>query len=193
MAFGEGLQYSHTFKKSISCLHLPIFRSQSHCFFPIEKPKLPNLTLPFNRLRSLQGHHLNKLWWAGVPNATYQVLWKSAHPFQSRRFLKAFYNIWVWRPSWSCDQHHVIKFSFIVPGSFHTKFDSEWHSSFWENPVWIFVCTRPWVNVKKWPRPSILTQLDVCFYISWDTPAHLQLLPFICTKIMRSNITRVSL
>ena len=23
-----------------------------------------------------------------------------------------FYNIWAWWPSWSCDQHHVIRFSF---------------------------------------------------------------------------------
>ena len=29
--------------------------------FPIEKPKFPNLTLPLNRSRSLQCHHLNKL------------------------------------------------------------------------------------------------------------------------------------
>ena len=27
-------------------------------------------------------------------------------------FFKGFYHIWAWRPSWSCDQHHVIKFSF---------------------------------------------------------------------------------
>ena len=48
------LQYSHTFIYSISCLHLPTFRSlaaivseKSTVFtFPIEKPKLPNLTLP---------------------------------------------------------------------------------------------------------------------------------------------------
>ena len=28
--------------------------------------------------------------------------------------LKGFYhiNVWAWRPSWSCDQHHVIRFSF---------------------------------------------------------------------------------
>ena len=25
--------------------------------FPIEKPKLPNLTLPLNRSRAIQGHH----------------------------------------------------------------------------------------------------------------------------------------
>ena len=23
------------------------------------------------------------------------------------RFLKGFYHIWTWQPSWSCDQHHV--------------------------------------------------------------------------------------
>ena len=48
------LQYSHTFINSISCLHLPTFRSlaamvsekSTVSLFPIEKPKLPNLTLP---------------------------------------------------------------------------------------------------------------------------------------------------
>ena len=30
-----------------------------------------------------------------------------------------FYHIWAWRPSWSCDQHHVIRFHFLVPESFH--------------------------------------------------------------------------
>ena len=39
---------------------------------------------------------------------TYQISWKSACQFQ-RRYLKGFYYIWAWRPSWSCDQHHVIK------------------------------------------------------------------------------------
>ena len=27
-------------------------------------------------------------------------------------FLKGFHHIWAWRPSWSCDQDYVIKFSF---------------------------------------------------------------------------------
>ena len=48
------LQYSQTFMKSISCLYLPIFRSQASIVsekstvftFPTEKPKFPNLTLP---------------------------------------------------------------------------------------------------------------------------------------------------
>ena len=44
---------------------------------------------------------------------------KSARRFRRRRFLKGFYHIWAWRPSLSCDQHHVIRFSFSVPESFH--------------------------------------------------------------------------
>ena len=64
------LQYSHILIYSIRCLLLPNFRSLAaivsekstvYTFFPIEKPKLPNLTLPQNRSRSPQGHHLNKL------------------------------------------------------------------------------------------------------------------------------------
>ena len=27
--------------------------------------------------------------------------------------MKGFYHIWVWWPSWSCDHHHVIRFSFL--------------------------------------------------------------------------------
>ena len=27
-------------------------------------------------------------------------------------FYLGFYHIWAWRPAWSCDQHHVIRFSF---------------------------------------------------------------------------------
>ena len=34
-------------------------------------------------------------------DATYQVSWKSACRFWRRRFLKGFYHIWAWRPSWS--------------------------------------------------------------------------------------------
>ena len=45
-------------------------------------------------------------------------------------FSKGFYHIWAWRPSWSCDQHHVIRFHFLVLESFHTKFGSDQHSSF---------------------------------------------------------------
>ena len=89
------LQYSHIFIISIG------FRSQTQKLWKINSfHLLPNLTLSWNRSRSTYGHHLNKLWWAGVIDATYQVSWKSVHRFQRRRFLKGFYHIWAWRPSW---------------------------------------------------------------------------------------------
>ena len=31
---------------------------------------------------------------------------------REKDFLKGFYHIWAWQPSWSFDQHHVIKFAF---------------------------------------------------------------------------------
>ena len=48
----------------------------------------------------------------GGHNSTYQVLWKSSHRFWKRRFLKGFYHIWAWQPSWLCDQNPVNKLSF---------------------------------------------------------------------------------
>ena len=44
---------------------------------------------------------------------------------EKKIFEGVFYHIWVWRPFWSCDQHH-----FLVPESLHTKFGSYRHSSF---------------------------------------------------------------
>ena len=39
---------------------------------------------------------------------------RPVRPPQRKTFelLKGFYHIWAWQPSWSCDQHHVIRFSF---------------------------------------------------------------------------------
>ena len=68
---------------------------------------------------------------------------KSTCRFRKRRFLTGFYNIEVWRPSWSCftiyghggHLGHVTSimssdFHFLVPESFHAKFGSDRHSSF---------------------------------------------------------------
>ena len=41
--------------------------------------------------------------------------WKSARRFWRRRFLKGFYHIWAWRPSWSCDLDAANKISFPLP------------------------------------------------------------------------------
>ena len=68
-----------------------------------------------SRSRSTQDHHLNKLGRPHIPDATYQVPRSSAFWFWRRRFLKGFYHIWAWQPSWSCDQDHLNKLSFPHP------------------------------------------------------------------------------
>ena len=37
---------------------------------------------------------------------------KIGQPVPEKKIFKGFYHIWAWRPSWSCDQHHVIRFLF---------------------------------------------------------------------------------
>ena len=44
----------------------------------------------------------------------YQVSLKSVNWFR-RRFLKDFYHIWAWRPSWSCDPDTTNKLSVPLP------------------------------------------------------------------------------
>ena len=40
------------------------------------------------------------------PRCYLPSLVKIGQPVPEKRFLKGFYHIWAWRPSWSCDQHH---------------------------------------------------------------------------------------
>ena len=58
---------------------------------------------------------MNKLRWVPAPNATYRVSTQSAHSLQKRKFLKGFYHIWSWWPSWPCNQDHLNKLSFHFP------------------------------------------------------------------------------
>ena len=53
---------------------------------------------------------MNKLGRPHITNATYQVPRSQAFWFWRRRFLKGFYHIWAWWPSWSCDQNILYKF-----------------------------------------------------------------------------------
>ena len=45
-------------------------------------------------------------------------------------FLKDFYHIWAWWPSWSCDQDHLNKIRSRVLRSLHMKFEFSWPSGF---------------------------------------------------------------
>ena len=62
----------------------------------------PCLILPYNRSRSVQGHHLNYLVSTLVPDATCKVSRPLVKWFWRRSF-KGFYHIWAWWPYWSCD------------------------------------------------------------------------------------------
>ena len=62
----------------------------------------PCLILPYNRSRSIQGHHLNYLVSTLVPDATCKVSWPLVNWFWRKSF-KGFYHIWAWWPYWSCD------------------------------------------------------------------------------------------
>ena len=93
---------------AVSFFHLNDF-----LIFSIQKHKEANLTLPKKRSRSTQGHYLNKLWCAQGQNATHQSPRSLALWF--RRFLKGFYHIWAWWPSWSCEPDCPNKLSFPRP------------------------------------------------------------------------------
>ena len=47
-----------------------------------------------------------------MPTTKLKVPLKSVNCFRGRRFLKGFYLICIWRPSWSCDQYYLNEFSF---------------------------------------------------------------------------------
>ena len=75
--------------------------------FPIQMHWQSMLTLSSNRSRSPQGHDLYTHCSTLAINASCQVSLKSVHWFLRRRFLKGFYHIWAWRPSWSCDLDYL--------------------------------------------------------------------------------------
>ena len=92
------------------------------------------------RSRSIQIHLLCKPGRAQIPNATYQVPRPLAFWYQRRRYLKEFYLIWAWWPSWPCDGYVTInicyKFTPLDLRSRHIKFEfNNWPSGFWENYV----------------------------------------------------------
>ena len=90
--------------------------------------KEANSTLKLSRSRSTQDHRLNKLGSSHIPNGTYQVPRSSIIWFW-RRFLKGFYHIWAWWPSWSCDQDNLNKLRSPLLKSLHMKFEFNWPSS----------------------------------------------------------------
>ena len=75
--------------------------------FPILMHWQTMLTLSSNRSRFPQGHDLYTHCCTLAIHASCQVSLKSVHRFRRRRFLKGFYHIWAWPPSWSCDLDYL--------------------------------------------------------------------------------------
>ena len=75
----------------LTLLSLATTESEKFTVLPFShtKPRRPNLTLLYNKPRSLKGHHLNRLDRASAINAAYQVSKSSAIQFL-RRFSKVF-------------------------------------------------------------------------------------------------------
>ena len=46
-----------------------------------------------------------------------------------KEVFKAFYHIWAWCPSWSCDLGHLYKLSFPIPEKM-PEFGFDWQSGF---------------------------------------------------------------
>ena len=83
--------------------------------FPIQMHLQPMLTLSSNRSRSPQGHDLYRHCSTYAIDASFRVSLKSVHRFRRRRFLKGFYHIWVWWPSWSCDLDYLYIYTLVTP------------------------------------------------------------------------------
>ena len=79
--------------------------------FPIEKPKFLNLTC----CKIRQGHSrvIIYIHYDGQESPMLHTKINENRPASSGEdFLKGVYHIWAWWPSWSCDQHYVIRFAF---------------------------------------------------------------------------------
>ena len=114
------LQYSHTFMKSISCLYLPTIRSQalivsekSTIFtFSYRKAYVSKFDLAVKKVKVTPGSSFILTMMGRSPRCYIPNFVKIGQPVLEKKVLKGFYHIWAWRPSWSCDQEHVNRFSF---------------------------------------------------------------------------------
>ena len=103
--------------------------------FSNQKPKGPNLTVPLNKSRSTQGHHLYKFQRTISQAATYQVSRQSAQWFWKKSFkvLPYIYVVMVAILVVLSGQKNI---NFLFPHAWwlHMKFNSNWSSSFRRKP-----------------------------------------------------------
>ena len=87
--------------------------------FPHMKAKWPNLTLQYDRSRSI-----NEQTWKGPSNQccipSFMVI---GYSVLEKKIFKAFYHIWAWQPSWSCDPDLTNKLLFPnQPSGFQRRY-----------------------------------------------------------------------
>ena len=85
------------FQNNQYSVHLPI-----SCWLFPSNDILTVFPIQMHWSRSSQGHDLYIYCSTISMDASHQVSLKSIYWFQRRRYLKGFYHIWAWRPSWSC-------------------------------------------------------------------------------------------
>ena len=141
------LQYSHTFIYSIRWL-LQLVSEKIHSFHFFPQKSLSYQIWPCRKIG--QGHSRVIIWtnYDGLESPMLHTRFRRNRPAGSGE------DFWRVFTTYGPGDHlgHVTSimssdFHFLVPKSFHKKFGSDPQSSFWENPVWIFECTRPWNKV----------------------------------------------
>ena len=120
--------------------------NESLTVFPIQRHRGSMLTLPLTRSRSSQEHDLYKSCRTTDIDASCQVSLKSDHRFQ-KSFLKGFYHIWAWRPSWSFDLDDLYIHWFPHPIDASHK-----------------ICHK---LAKQFQRRRCLTIMVIYIYIAW--------------------------
>ena len=91
-----------------------------------------------------------------------------------------FYNIWAWRPAWSCDFDHLYKLSFPIPWKIHIKSGFNRLSGFsgkeiWKCWTWVSLVQGQWVTLTFDIHIVSYTDLVNCIYQRW----HHRLLEFL--------------
>ena len=131
---------------------------------------------------------------AHIPNATYQVPWPLAFWFQSRGYLKGFYLIWAWWPSWSCDQYNWNKFwlTYHKESSYQIWVQLVWwflrklcFNVLMGLPIWATLATKLKVNLDLWNLFIAIVSLVLTYQVKIMTLAS--------TVFKKSTFQKISL
>ena len=112
-----------TFINSISCLHLPTFRSQAAIVseksivltFSYKKVYVTKFDLAVNYVKVNLGSSFEQTMMGMSPRYYRPSFVAIELLVLEKKIFKGFNNIWAWWPSWSCDPDAEKKLSFPLP------------------------------------------------------------------------------